>query len=442
MSIHRIHRRDFLKSAGSAAALLGFPTLIPASVLGKDGAVAPSNRINLGGIGVGARGRDILRAFTGMAGARVLAVCDPYEDRRQQAKQMVDSHSGDSACAMHGDFREIIARKDIDAVFIATQDHWHAIIATEAAASGKDIFCEKPLGTSVQECQAIRNSVRQHRRVFQTGTQQRSERNFRVACELARNGYLGKIHTVQVAAPGPVYRPSYNGAYDPQPVPAGFDWEMWLGPAPRKPYNPGRVAWPDWYLIWDYCAGFIVNWGVHHLDIALWGCPQLAEEPFEVECQAAYRNDGFTDNVNGWNATFTYASGLKLIYTDESQHDTGCRFIGDQGWVHADRGRYSAEPESLRPESLSQLQFRGSDIRLHRSENHALDFLFSARSRLDPVSDVDAGHRASYFGMIADIAARLGRKLKWDPRTERFINAADATAMLERPMRAPWKLEG
>lgn len=436
-----LSRRSFLARTVTTVAVLGFPTFIPSSALGNDGAVAPSNRITIGGIGVGGRGKDILRALVGARDAQVLAVCDPYKNRRQESKQCIDSQAGANGCAVYSDYREVLARKDIDAVFIAAQDHWHALIATAAAAHGKDLYCEKPLGTSVRESQAIRDAVRRHGRVFQTGTQQRSETNFRVACELARNGYLGRIHTVQVAAPGPAYRPAYKGPFDPQPIPEGFEWDMWLGPAPSKPYNPGRVAWPDWYLIWDYCAGFIVNWGVHHLDIALWGCPQLAEEPFEVECQATYRKEGFTDNVNGWSATFSYPSGLRMTFTDETGQETGCRFIGDQGWVYADRGRYLAEPETLRPESLNQFKFRDSDIRLHKSENHALDFLQSVRSRHDPVSDVDSGHRASYFGMIADIAGRLERKVKWDPKREEFINDPEATALLTRPMRDPWSKE-
>jgi len=430
-----VSRRRFLRQAATGAVATGLPLVIPATALGRSDAPAPSNKIALGCIGVGSRGEGILRTFLGIPDARVLAVCDPYADRRRKAKEIADNHNGDHGCAMYGDYRELLARRDIDAVVIATQDHWHALIATAAAQAGKDLYCEKPLGVSVEECQAIRAAVRQHGRVFQTGTQQRSERNFRFACELARNGYAGKIHTVQVAAPGPVYRSSYKGSEDPQPAPDGFDWDQWLGPAPRKPYNPGRVAWPDWYLIWDYCAGFIVNWGVHHLDIALWGCPQLAEAPFELEAKATYRNEGFTDNVNGWRSTFTYASGLKLVYTDEGQQDIGCRFVGDRGWVRVDRSGLWAEPASL-----LETKLKPEDVRLHKSDHHGLDFLASVRSRRDPVSDVDAGYRASCFGMLADIAARLQRKLSWDPVKEAFVGAADAAALLRRPMRAPWKL--
>ena len=431
-----VSRRCFLQQTAAAfAAGLAAPTFIPAAALGADGAVAPSHRITLGCIGVGGRGTDNLRAFLGNPEAQVVAVCDPYKQRQSAAKRLVDEKYGDRGCATYGDFRAILDRKDIDAVVIAAQDHWHAVMAVAAGEAKKDIYCEKPLGVSIEQSQAIRDAALRHERVFQTGTQQRSEGSFRFGCELARNGYLGKVHTVQVAAPGPVYRPAYHGSLDPQPVPEGFDWNQWLGPAPKKPYNPGRVAWPDWYLIWDYCAGFIVNWGVHHLDIAHWGCPELGEKPFEVECQANYRNEGFTDNASGWNALFSYANGLKLVYTDEGKQDIGCRFIGDQGWVRVDRAGIWAQPESL-----LEVKIKPQEIHLHKSSNHGGDFLAAVRNRSATVADVESGHRATYFGMLADIAARLGRKLKWDPERETFVDADLAKPMLTRPMRPPWKL--
>ena len=430
-----INRRRFLKAAATAAGAIGIPYLVPSSVMGKDGDAAPSNRVTIGCIGVGGQGTGNMRNFLGLEDARVMAVCDTYEDRRLKAKRLVDDHYGDAGCATYGDFRELLARQDIDAVMIATQDHWHALIATAAARAGKDMYCEKPLGVSVEEGQAIREAVRRSGRIFQTGTQQRSSRNFRFACELARNGYVGKVHTVEVAAEGPNYRPSYKGSLEPQPVTRGFDFDMWLGPAPKVPYNPGRVAWPDWYLIWDYCAGFIVNWGVHHLDIANWGCPEVASEPFEVECQATYRHEGFTDNVDAWKARFTYPSGLRLVFSDHQQQKLGCRFIGDKGWVHVDRAGIWAEPSSL-----LAVKIKPDEVHLHESGNHHADFLQSVRSRRDPVSDVDAGHKASYLGMVADIAARVGRRLKWDTKAEQFVGDDMANRMLSRPMRSPWHL--
>jgi predicted dehydrogenase len=271
--------------------------------------------------------------------------------------------------------------------------------------------------------------------VFQAGTWQRSQAKFRQACELVRNGYVGKIREIQVSAPGPQYQPKYEGSMEPQPVPEGFDWKMWRGPATDKPYNPGRVAWPDWYLIWDYCAGFICNWGVHHLDIANWGCPLIGTEPCEVECQGVYRKKGFTDNIESWRAEFTFASGLKMIFTDPLKQKTGTRFIGDKGWVHVDRAGIWSEPESLLKTELKE-----NELHLHASKHHQDDFLTSVRSRQDPVSDIDATHVASYFGMLAEIAARLEKKLKWDPKTEKFIGCDEANARLTRQLHNGWKL--
>ena len=430
-----LDRRRFLQRGTLLAGAIGAPLPIASSALGKDSAVAPSNKITIGCIGVGGMGTGNMKVFLGLPACRVVAVCDAYESRRRKAKELADDQYGDKGCATCADYRELIARKDVDALMIAPQDHWHALIATAAAHSGKDMYCEKPLGVSVEQGRCIRDAVRKAKRVFQTGTWQRSQRKFQHACELARNGYLGKVHTVQVATEGPNYRPSYKGSLEPQPVPPGFDWAMWRGPAPNKPYNPGRVAWPDWYLIWDYCAGFITNWGVHHLDIANWGCPQIGTEPLEVECKATYRKEGFTDNVDTWNATFTYASGLRMAFTDSRQQKSGCRFLGDEGWVHVDRSGIWADPESL-----VKVKLKPGQLRLTESDHHQDNFLACVRSRKDPVSDVDAAHQASTLGLLADIAARLGRKLKWNPKLERFLGSGEADKMLTRPMHNGWKL--
>ena len=430
-----VNRREFLGRSIAAGAAVGLPAILPSTALGADNAVAPSNKIALGCIGVGSMGTSNMKSFLGLPGCQVVAVCDTYEYRCRKAKGTVDDNYGDTGCSTYADYRDVLTREDIDAVVITVQDHWHALIATAAAKAGKDMYCEKPLGVSVAECRRIRDVVRETKRVFQTGTWQRSLGEFQRACTLARNGCLGNIHTLEVAAPGPNYRPKYDGPLDAQPIPDGFDWEMWQGPAPKNPYNPGRVAWPDWYLIWDYCVGFICNWGVHHLDIANWGCPRIGEDPFEVECKADYRKEGFTDNVNGWDATFTYPGGLKMVFKDSEQQKPGCRFVGDEGWVHVDRSGIWAEPESL-----LTLDFKDTDLHLTDSTNHGDDFLACIRSRKDPVSDVDAAHKASALGMLADIAARLERKLAWDPKAERFQNSDEANKMLKRTMHNGWEL--
>jgi len=273
-----LNRRRFLKGSVAAGVVLGFPALMPRTARGAN------DRIAVGCIGVGGMGTNNMKSFLAEDTCRVVAVCDVQQGRVQKAKGSVDRKYGDKGCATFGDYRELLARKDVDAVMIAAQDHWHALIATAAANAGKDMYCEKPTGVCVRDGQAMRAALRKNKRVFQAGTWQRSLGNFRQGCELALNGYLGKLTEVQVAVPGKQYQPKYKGGTDPQPVPEGFDWAMWRGPAPAKPFNPGRVAWPDWYLINDYCEGWTTNWGVHHLDIAHWGCPALGREPFEIEC--------------------------------------------------------------------------------------------------------------------------------------------------------------
>ncbi len=425
----RVGRRTFLRTAACVSVA---PLLLPTRAHGAN------DRIAMGVIGSGSRGVQDMRGFLDEPDLEVVAVCDVQEDRRTNTAQLVNEHYGrgsDAAgCTAYRDFREILERDDIDVVLIAPQDHWHAAIAVMAAERGKDMYCEKPLGVSVRQCQAIREAVRRNAIVFQTGTQQRSSGNFRFACELALNGYLGDVHTVEVAAPGPSYKRKYAGSMEPQPVPPGLDYEMYAGPAPMKPFNEGRLAWPDWYLIYDYCTGFIVNWGVHHLDIALWGCPRLAMEPFDLSCTADYRNDGLCDNVNGWQAEFVYADGLRMSFTDtDHPHPQGCRFVGTEGWVHVNRQGITAEPASL----LKQV-IRPGEIHLHESDHHQHDLVVSVKNRRDPVAPVEAGCRASYFGMIADIAARVRRPVRWDPVVERFENDDEANRLLARPMRAPW----
>lgn len=428
-------RRRFLQQGIVGAGAVGAAAALAPSVFVKHASGAANDKITIGCIGVGGMGTGNMKVFLGLPECRVVAVCDAYEDRRQKAKERVDMQYEDQGCKMYADWRDLLARPDIDAVMIAPQDHWHALIATAAAKAGKHMYCEKPLGVSVEESQRIRSTIRQTKRVFQTGTWQRSQGRFQQACRLVRNGYVGKIHTVEVAAPGPKYRPKYTGSLDAQPVPDGFDWKMWRGPAPDKPYNQGRVAWPDWYLIWDYCAGFICNWGVHHLDIANWGCPEIGREAFSVECKATYRKEGFTDNVDTWDATLLLAGGLKVRFTDVPTQKPGCKFIGDKGWVYVDRSGIAAEPDSL-----LKVTIKPEEDPLTDSTHHQDNFLQCVRSGKDPVSSVDASHTATCLGLIADIAARLQQKLQWDPKQEQFVGNDEANKMLKRPMHNGWSL--
>jgi len=448
-----LNRRQFMTRTTVAAAALGFPAIIPATAFGAN------DKISLGCIGVGGMGTRNMQNFLAADACRVVAVCDVQQERRERAKGLVDGKYGDKGCAIFNDFRELIARKEIDAVMIAAQDHWHSLIATAAANAGKDMYCEKPTGVCVNDGFAIRSAIRKNKRVFQSGMWQRSLGNFRQGCELALNGHLGKITEVQVAVPGNSFQPKYKGSYEPQPVPAGFDWAMWQGPVRFSPFNPGRVAYPDWYLLNDYCEGWTTNWGVHHLDIAHWGCPALGREPFEVECSGTYYiNQGFADNIATWKAVFTYASGLRMVFTDSTQQPNGTKFVGEKGWSYVNRGDKIEASEGLlqlRPkpgdirllpadslsfEDVTTLKTKDGERIAYKNINHAEGLLNSMRSRKDPIANIDATHVASTLGMITGIAARLQRKLKWDWKTERFVNDDLANAMLVRPMHNGWKL--
>lgn len=429
----RITRRRFVQSAAALTA----PCFVPSAAMGRDGATAPSQRITLGVIGVGGRGVGNMRSLLPLAGAQVVAVCDVRREKREAAARIVANHyKTEKPCDGYNDFRRLLARDDIDAVVIAPQDHWHGPIAVAAAAAGKDIYCEKPLGVAVSESIAIRNAVRRYQRVFQTGTQQRSDAKFRHACNLARLGYLGKIHTVEVAAPGPQYQPSHTGPATPRPVPDGFDYEMYIGPARMKPYTPYCIDWPGWYLTWDFCAGFIVNWGVHHLDIAHWGCPSISRQPCRVTCHSTYRQHPVCDNINSWRADFLFDDGLRMRFTDTGNPlPQGTKFIGEEGWVHVNRAGIQAEPASL-----LDVRVTSDEPALVESTHHHENFLDCVRDRRDPVAPVEAGHVASYLGMIAETAGRLQRELRWDPIAERFEDDADANRLLTRPMRGPWRV--
>jgi predicted dehydrogenase len=296
--------------------------------------------------------------------------------------------------------------------------------------NGKDVYCEKAMTLTVAEGRAVVDAVRRHGRVFQLGTQQRSGGNFRFACELARNGYLGKVHTVQVGVPGGRSLPNAP----PSPVPPDLDYEMWLGPAPEKPYNKIKCSY-NWYFIFDYCVGWIQSWGVHHVDIAQWGAPSLREGKIDVEGTATFPTDGLADTSISWQVVFTKPDGLKFSFTDNRKHPQGCRFIGDEGWVHVNRGGIKAEPASLLKTAL-----KPSDEHLYRSGSHHGNWLECIRTRRDPVADVEQGHTATSLTLIADITTRLGRKLTWDWDAETFVGDAAANRMLHRPMRAPWVL--
>jgi predicted dehydrogenase len=437
MNIQGLNRRQFLKrTAGVATAAIGFPTIVPSSVLGQNGTVAPSNRITVGCIGVGNMGSGDMGMMLGLPDARVVAVCDLYKTKREAAQKAVNDHYQQEGCAAYNDFRELLARKDLDVVTVATNDHWHVPVALAAVRSGKDVYVEKPLGLTIGEDQALRAACRKHGRLFQFGTQQRSMPQFRQAAELALNGRLGKVHTVKVSAPSGFAERTNEPTWTAAPVPEGFDYEMWLGPAPWAPYTPKRCISPHWFHINDYSIGYIGGWGIHHIDSAQWGMDEH-DGPLEIEASGVFpANDGLCNNPLNWDATMKYANGVTLYFTSDGRPNWhGVRFEGDKGWVHVDRGQIRAEPASILQETIGE-----NEIHLHVSDNHQGDLIKAFKTRGRTVSNIEVAVKSDITCHLTYIALCLGRKLRWDPAKEEFINDPEANARMTRVMRSPWHL--
>jgi len=437
-----VTRRQFLKGSAVAAgtALLG-PTIVPASVFGAE---APSNRITFGFIGVGRMGMGDMREILGLKQAQVVAVCDVDANRVENAKKTVETHYGRQAsggdykeCKAYGDYRDLVAQSDIDAVCIATPDHWHVLPAIAAAKAGKDIFLQKPLSLTIKEGRVLSDTVHRYGRIFQVGSQQRSDARWRKACELVRNGRIGKLHTVKV---GFGVDPS-TGPEPPMPVPEALNYDMWLGPAQWAAYTEKRVhpqkgyGRPGWLRIADYGAGMITGWGAHHNDIAQWGMGTEYTGPVEIEGQTEYPKDGLWDVHGDFSITYTYANGVKVICADNKKNKQGVLFEGTEGWVYVMRGQVDAQPKSLLTSTI------GSDeIQLYKSNSHKGNLIECIKSRRETVAPVEIGHRSCTVCLLGEIAMRLGRKLKWNPDREEFVNDDRANRMLAKPMRSPWKL--
>ncbi|MBN1845727.1 MAG: Gfo/Idh/MocA family oxidoreductase [Sedimentisphaerales bacterium] len=432
-------RRNFLH--GLAGALAG-PSLAGGGVFGNPNDAG--NKITIGCIGVGRMGLGDLRELMGFSQVQIVAVCDVDARRAAFAQQLVESNYASRAksgaykgCARYGDFRELVARPDIDAVSIVTPDHWHVPCALAAARAGKDIFLQKPLSLTLAEGRILSDTVRRYRRVLLVGSQQRSSGQFRFGCELVRNGRIGKLHTVHVA-----FDVDPAGTSQPaMPVPDGLDYDMWLGPAPWAPYTETRVhpqkgyGRPGWLRIADYGAGMITGWGSHHLDIAQWGMGTEYTGPVEIEGAAEYPSDGIW-NVHGpFRIEYTYANGVKVICADNRKIPQGITFLGSEGWVAVRRGQLDAHPKSL-----LDCRIGPDQIRLYASRSHKGNFLECIRSRRESIAPVEIGHRSCSVCLLGEIAMRLGRRLRWDPDRETFPNDSEANRMLYRSMRSPWHL--
>ncbi|MHC5002502.1 MAG: Gfo/Idh/MocA family protein [Planctomycetota bacterium] len=434
-------RRSAVKVAAAAVAA---PWIVPSRVLG---ARAPSSTLRIGCIGTGRRGRQVMRDFVhnGLSEAtpaRIAAVCDVDGQRVADAVRGIATWHEERGSeppgdiGTHADFRELLARDDLDAVLITTPEHWHALQAAAAARAGKHVYVEKPMTYSLEEGRRLVEVVREAGVVLQVGSQQRSDRNFHRACEAVRNGRLGRLRTIRVQLP----RDQGVGLDRPADPPAKLDYDMWMGPTALRPYTEHRVhpesgyGRPGWLQIERYCLGMITGWGSHMNDIAQWGHGGDADSgPVEIEARGSFPSRGLFDVHTDYRAEARYADGVALV--QQTGNPAGVRFEGDDGWIWVQRGRL----ESSTPEVLEPVTESGA-VRLYRSTNHTANFLQCAREGTEPVCPVEVGHRSQSVCMLTHIAMKLARPLRWDPGAERFVDDDEANAMLDHPHRAPWEM--
>jgi hypothetical protein len=450
-------RRAFIKTS---AAALSIPWMVPSSVFGE---CAPSNRIHVGFIGTGNQAQNDLPSFLALPDVQVLAVCDVnggsagYLNPRQvlgrepAQKQVNDFYARKAAtqeyrgCDAYVDFRELLARKDIDAVALVVPDHWHAVMTIMSADAGKDIYCEKPLSLTVRQGRAMIEAVRKHGRILQTGSHYRSSPANRRACELVRNGRIGELKRMvtyiaanNIASPPPGWKP--------MPVPEGFDYERWLGPAPSAPYHVDRCLYRFRFIL-DYSGGQTTNFGAHSNDIAQWGSGNDATLPVEYENLGAEWPVPGSLFTTATKVDFraTYANGLELhCYTAEPYF--GCRFEGTEGWIQFDAKGLHCHPESLKDSVIGPNEIhlpvsnplRKEDAKKFYNPDHVRNFVEAVKSRQDCIEPVEIGHRTAALCHLGNIAMKLNRKIRFDPEKEQIIGDEEANAMLDRPLRQPW----
>jgi predicted dehydrogenase len=434
----QVNRRKFLQIATGAALA---PMIVPRHVVARSQTTAPSDRITLGFIGTGSMGGGHVRGFLKMPDVRIPAISDIRMENLQRSQGAVNQQYGDSSCAAIPDFRELLARPDIDAVCIATGERWHPLVGIEAARRGKHMYCEKPLSVTLAEGLAMRAAIQKYGVVFQWGTQQRSSVNYRLTAELARNGYLGDIRTIMIGSAG-------GSAPKPEPPetlkdpPPGFDYDRWLGPSPYVPYSDVRVS-RTWMFIRDYGIGCLGGaWGIHDLDAAQFFLDTDDTTPIEIEGRARYYQD-VRDVPYSWTVEQKYANGASVIHMDlvtakkrAKQFELGSMaslVTGSKGWVWVSRQGVRTEPESLATTVIGP-----QEKHVIFSDDHKQNFLDAIRKKAQPISPITAAVHAETMCQQSDIAMQLERKLRWDPKAERFIDDEQANRMLSRAIRAPW----
>jgi len=436
----RLTRRNFVKTAAAAAAA---PWVISASALGQD---APSKKTTMGLIGCGGQGRGIMGAAMSMRDVHILAVCDVNKVNARKAKRMVDKHYENRDCAQLEDYRELIARDDIDAVLIATPDHWHALICVEAAKAGKDIYCEKPVTHDLREGRIVADTAKANDIVFQVGSMQRSQRHFKQACALVRNGYLGTIHHIDVGLPDgghALWADSY-----PEP-PRYLDWNFYVGPAEWTPFHPKRYDW-DWRWWMAFGGSQMLDWIGHHGDIAHMGMGWSETGPVKVEpidWTFSKERNNLYDSPMSYEFMCTYAdettmrvgSRARMPELFRKQEDTGTLWHGENGqWLFVSRGGIKASSEELKNVELAE-----GDFQFRRQANHMRDFVECVQERREPIAPAEHGHRSASIGHLGKFACELGATIQWDPASERIVEDDALNLLLDNKLnyRGDWKLE-
>jgi predicted dehydrogenase len=464
-TVSKTHRRQFLQRAAALAAG-GFllPELVPASALGL-GTTAPSERVNLALIGCGQRGSGEAGGAARSSTCQFVAVCDPWDSRTEKARQMFQKLAADhrgkatfQGCDCYRDFREVLARPDIDGVYIATGDYWHVPITIAAARAGKDMHTEKPFGLSIEQDLTARQVVRQYGRVFQYGTEHRSTASARHAIELVLNGRIGQIQAIYVVSPGG----AQGGSATPVlPVPKELDYELWQGPAPEAPYchdrcmNNGGI-----FFVYDYSIGFLGGWAAHPLDMVQWWADHAGMGiPVNYEGTGSVPEKGFYNTVNRWDMQCRYPSGLTMYFVDGKtvadktaagaakfpgiQGPNAATFVGTEGWISVGYSEIRAQPAAVLDSVIAPEEIHlpngdyagGAYVEAHHASWHNC-----MRSRRDPVSNIESAVRSDLMSHLTDICVRLGRPICWDPVKETIVGDEVACKMMSRPMRAPWQL--
>jgi predicted dehydrogenase len=431
-----ISRRRFLATTGAAIAL---PTIIPASALGRGDKAAPSERVTLGVVGWGMQGPSNTGEFLKLKDCQVVAACDLDKKHLQSALDRVNGHYGNKDCKSYHDYREMMARRDIDAVMLAVPDHWHALLSTEAANNKKDIYGEKPLARTIAEQQAIVRAVQANQRIWQTGSWQRSQGPFRRAAEIVRNGLIGKVTRVEVGLPSG--HADFAKTKDKMAItepPPELDYNFWIGPSKMEPYIEGRVHM-NWRWNYNIGGGQLLDWIGHHCDIAHWGLDMdNTGGPSEIEGTGEFPpKDAVWNTCTKYMVTCKYPQDITMVIAGGyPEIKGGTKWIGTDGWVWVDRGAYDAS----NVEWFAQIPEDKYKVKLYKSDNHQRNFIECVKSRKPTITPVETAHHSALPGHLGLIAMLVGRKIKWDPAKEIILNDPGASALMTRPYRDPWKM--